>query len=808
MPIFEIETPDGRTLDIEAGDEASAIAGAQQWYAANPTPDPKAVLDAEVAAGKHDGSGLFGSFGAGAQRVSDMLTDPLGVQDELVGAGGFARKLVTSGGDIGEAGAEYTRMAEIERAKRRRARDVSGVPGMVGEVITGIGTTGIGKAPAAAMGAWETLKQAMKAGGVYGGVTGATNAEGGAGERLKGAVQGGLIGAGVGGTISNVVVPVASRVYGAGKSAVNYARAAGQAAREPEQAAIAAIGEQAADSGLDFARVRAAIQPPASPALTARGFSDDDLTDIISRQLAGEPAAVVGSSYGIGEGTARAYLKKYRDNNPTPMNLADLAVLQQGYQGAMPLLRRARANYSIAPDANLAQSVENRQLAAPGRMADIIEQSGKPAGGGPQRKLDDELRYLAGAGKTEERQAYNVVRQQAQPIDIKGPIREARIAAQGRQGEIAATLNKATDLFFEPELRQALQSPMTRYRLQTTRAKIREAVDAGDIDKAAKLQLRLGAMREQDDFTRPLRNTKVGKPIEDMRRFLDARHELDQMIARSHQDGKPTPLTDVLTQFRKEVNGAARSNNKYLVEADRRFYDNRTAEELIKQGEGLAKGLNPRSREAMREFEDLTPTQQEIFRVAFERHLKDNALNVGDGNNAARQFGTPAFREMVAAFYPKSAGADVAKRGEALIAKLRGEAVAGNTGTFITNRQNSPTALILEDIGEQKQNAKAAADLATGRFGRLIENLSDRLAKQIGQQASAAQLRIVLESDPAKLLRMLPALEAASKNAAARKKLVSDIREMRAFTRPQVAAVAAETATRNRDRPRQTGPRR
>lgn len=36
MPVFSIETPDKRTLDIEAADQAAAIAGAQDWVSKNP----------------------------------------------------------------------------------------------------------------------------------------------------------------------------------------------------------------------------------------------------------------------------------------------------------------------------------------------------------------------------------------------------------------------------------------------------------------------------------------------------------------------------------------------------------------------------------------------------------------------------------------------------------------------------------------------------------------------------------------------------------------------------------------------------
>jgi hypothetical protein len=38
MPLFTIQTPDGRTLDIESGTQESAVAGAQDWVSKNPAP--------------------------------------------------------------------------------------------------------------------------------------------------------------------------------------------------------------------------------------------------------------------------------------------------------------------------------------------------------------------------------------------------------------------------------------------------------------------------------------------------------------------------------------------------------------------------------------------------------------------------------------------------------------------------------------------------------------------------------------------------------------------------------------------------
>lgn len=773
--------------------------------------------------------GMYRPQPGGVRGLLDQGSDVLGLEDEITGAGEFIRKLVTKR-SLEEAKKGYSSGAERIRAERRVAREKNGWLGTAAEIIGGLATgaparigTALTTARAAAPAARTTVfadevargvsggpaltygqkaKEAIKAGGTYGAVTGATNAEGGALERAEGAVEGGLLGAGTALGITNVAAPVIGGLYRAGKSAARYGREVVDAARNPESAAIKALADQSTDAGLDFGRVRAAISPPPSPNLAARGFTEADMADVISRQMAGETADSVAASYAhrvdaqgrapTGK-TMQGYLRKYETANPTPMNLLDIAVEQQGYQGAMPMLRRARANYGIAPDQNIAQALENRNMAQPGRTADIIQQSG----GGP-RAFEDEVGRLRGAGKVEEDAAYGVVRKNAQPIDLMGAIGAVRRRAAGRQGKIAETMNKAADLFFEPELRAKGWSPMLRYRANQVKNQIDAAYAAGDQDKAIKLTVKLNAMRDQADFANPLTNTKIGKPITSVNKFLDARDELDQMITDSFdQFGKPTKVTAALTEFRTQVNGMARRNNPELTKADKTFYDNRSAERIIKDAQELATNLNPKSREAMRSFGKMTANQQELFRVSFEQKMADNALRTTDGNNAARRFQSEGFRRMIDAFYPASAGAEVRKRGQDLIKNLGRETITGQTSNFITGKGNSPTAPWMADMNEQMSSAAAAADVLTGRPWRALQWLGDRLTKQIGSRAAAEQLRIVAETDPAKLLPLLNELEQAALQSGARKQLVHDIRAVRNALVPALGGqVGRETAVR------------
>jgi hypothetical protein len=59
MPIFTIETPSGRKLDIEAADEAAAIRGAQDWEGRQ----PKGALDGLGTAAQQGFAGMVGGVG-------------------------------------------------------------------------------------------------------------------------------------------------------------------------------------------------------------------------------------------------------------------------------------------------------------------------------------------------------------------------------------------------------------------------------------------------------------------------------------------------------------------------------------------------------------------------------------------------------------------------------------------------------------------------------------------------------------------------------------------------------------------------
>jgi hypothetical protein len=120
MPIFTIQTPGGKTLDIDAADEATAIRGAQEWAANN--------------------AGGMGAP-APAPNVSPFqLVDDFVRRTANAATFGFADKLAAKGDEITGRGGNYDQNIERERAQTKQAAANLGVPAtLAADILGGVG---------------------------------------------------------------------------------------------------------------------------------------------------------------------------------------------------------------------------------------------------------------------------------------------------------------------------------------------------------------------------------------------------------------------------------------------------------------------------------------------------------------------------------------------------------------------------------------------------------------------------------------------------------------------------------------------
>lgn len=231
MAVFTIKAPDGRTIQIKANDQATALRGAQEWAAANPAQQPGASGGAATPpAGLRPGTPEYADW-AGQQaraglklpQVSDpkftqpesSILDPFvqgttfGFADELRGAvqGGLAR---LNGGDFGST---YDQSVDQSRHALDHERSVNPVGSIAAEVAGAIPTGMLAGGQLAARGA-TTLARVGTGAAVglgQGAVYGAGSSNGDLGERAQSALLSGAVGGGIG-AVAPAIGQVARRL--------------------------------------------------------------------------------------------------------------------------------------------------------------------------------------------------------------------------------------------------------------------------------------------------------------------------------------------------------------------------------------------------------------------------------------------------------------------------------------------------------------------------------------------------------------------------------------------------------------------
>src|SRR6185503_20416536 len=123
------------------------------------------------------------------------------------------------------------------------------------------------------------------------------------------------------------------------------------------------------------------------------------------------------------------------------------------------------------------------------------------------------------------------------------------------------------------------------------------------------------------------------------------------------------------------------------------------------------------------------------------------------------QFNSPAVREIVQTLYP-AADRQLHQQGQRLLRDLAREAMTTMTKNDVM--AGARTAELSSDMGRMMEGAQTAADVATGRWSRVLGNLSTRLSTQLGRRGAREVLNILTETDPAQLLPTLNRLARAA----------------------------------------------
>jgi hypothetical protein len=662
-------------------------------------------------------------------------------------------------------GYEGDLIPELEAARRF---NVAGVPdttsGRMGEAVGEV--TGGSALPVAGMygtaakmgqSAPGILRQFATQPGKVGGLEATANVGAGVGVGTAREAETGPVGELAAGLAGGFIAPSAAnitarRVAGA-KAGMDYAGEAVRRARDPEAAAYENVAGRLSDAGVDTSDIRAAMAPQPSAALARRGFTEEDTAEMVSRVLRGEHVDDVAPQFGIHPDTLRRYIRGFAEENPTPRNVVDVAKEVGGEGRAQPIARLGRSSYSIADDASAdaAERLLSRQEEQSGRASAIVSRSVGDA--------DFDATLTSG-------------RQQLAD--------EARRNYDQFYSEPALATREIGDLMEDPVFRRAMRTARQQARVEAIRhnQQVRRT-GQGEMQPVMPVD-------EPTDVYTPQMLDYIQRQL----RIMGEGHLSDPNKARQAQN-----LREVFLD---------RIEDHYPSFRDiRRNYATRMgefgADGALEAGRGLVARLGERTSDALREFDTMTPAQQELFRIGFAEKLRMEMANPQYGHQVVAKFNTPAFRQMISRLY--RGDRDLSQRGQRLLRDLRREATTTRTKNEIMS--GSRTAELQSDMADQMQMAKSASDALTGRFGQLLENLSNRIAKQIGKRGAEEVLKILTSTDPAEVLPILNRLARTARSQAERKAYRDAIRQWRQVqypNRPGTAAGAVASTTAERER--------
>ena len=521
--------------------------------------------------------------------------------------------------------------------------------------------------------------------------------------------------AATGAAIGAAIPPIAATARGV-FNGLRYAGRAVYNARNPEQAAFNTVADKMVEGGIDPAAIQQKYSPQPSNQLAGRGVTQEQTADIVSRGLNGESATSIAADYGLHPSTVGRYIQNYRTANPTPLNIMDMTKLE-GEGSAMPVSRLGRAAANISPQPEMMQQLVDRQLNQPGRAYDIINQAS--AGGdleATEAALQQKLATESGA-------AYKSFNQ-----------------------EPALATHQLNDLLEDPLFARAVQNA----RAQARAAAINEnqqAIRAGNQPTAAVPSL------EGDDFYTPQVLDKIQRQLR-----LTGENFTDPNAAAHAKDLRQIFL-DRIEQFYPSFRGIRQN-----------YASGMEAQKALAAGEDMTKNLGSQSRDVLKQFDAMTPAQQDLFRLGYARKLMDMVANKGEGADTVKQFSSDAVRQMIRRIYPKNVA-------EPLITRLSREGVTSSSLRDLFG--NSTTARQILDQNKLMEGAQTAADAITGRWGNILANLANRLRDQIGEKSAGEILKVLSETDPSQVLTNLQRLSKAAKSSTERAAFMTAIGQAR-----------------------------
>jgi hypothetical protein len=505
----------------------------------------------------------------------------------------------------------------------------------------------------------------------------------------------GPIGQTIAGVAGGFGAPVAynlgARAAGIAKNAGNYAASTVYEARNPQIAANRDTLEALRKAGTTPEELREAVLPPfpRGSDLQSRGFTREHVADIVGRGLEGENPATIAADYAhlrnaqgqsLSSDTVRSYIQRYREGNPTPMNLMDLTEEASGIGGALPVTRLARSSQIVSRDALPAQRLYERQLQQQARTTGIVDRAL------PNPSTAEEVNDAA---RIAQNRAAGLIDQEYPGSAFEATARrlDAQARAQARQNY--AQLHGQPDIVADEALGRILAQPLARRQWEQGRQLAEaEGTPIPTYDEMARTfgirpQGGLGLDRETGLPSAPTQYPVGGQPAIVEPGALVPVRALDYFQRALRMDAQKggteghalnsirQRLLDTLDPAATPANPTPRALAPGFRSTMGSYRAGMEGQEALQSGYALKPELSQASSEALTGFDAMTPPQQELFRMGFARKMQDAIQNRAYGAEPLAQFDSPAAEAVIRRVFPQ----DVADR---MIAGLAGERTTAN----------------------------------------------------------------------------------------------------------------------------------
>ena len=559
------------------------------------------------------------------------------------------------------------------------------------------------------------------------------------GKGALGAVAGGVLG------------PVAYKI-GEG---IALSRAARNEMANADTASLAAIDRALARDRIDPSTLRGQIEVPQYGKLTS-----PQISDVVRRMEAGESAAAIAGDVGVSAKAVSDAARRFQEQNATPLNLVDRAKLTgaAGGENTSWTLRAAMASPGEGRAIG-ASRLTDRQLEQHDRVVDAIGRMVSSAD--PQAKL--------ALLKEGERLAYQMADRSAQPFDV------GRVLAQWDQrggvpnSEISKALEQAVALFrgstrvAGDDVERAVMRPML--------TPVRDA--QGNITAYQRTMLPV-----QDEAGRPvtqiIKSADVDRvsPVSTLGDFQRAKRDLDQMIERSMNGYRPTPLTRELQRFKNDLMDEVGRTNPLWREANDFFAENRAAERLLGVGEKQSLRLTPESRREVESIAELHKTvasrkatpeakaiaqaKLEMYRDGLAQALAARVLNKAQTGDHVGELLTPSARFILTSVMGRPRAAEFIRYLEKEAATTRTYRGLGGSQTTplreAIDELNGP-AMLASAVDWMNPRAVARALVAKGA-ARLSESRNNRMIPMMVEENPVRQLDLLRDLDTMRAARV------------------------------------------------------